>query len=460
MKKIFSIFLIILLLCPAVLADGVVLTYDRDMWNLASENQQLAAINYKDGFENMLISISLNDDIHGEKAVWMFPVPVKPDDVVIDVLKGFPSWYGKDIDTIYKEAVSNSGLVMAGYSTFPVGSLVVLPFIFVREMFSASGRMESASAELNGVTVYETINKMGLTTELITAKSQSSLTQYLQNKGLDLPENSKAMLNYYVGKDYSFVISYISNLTQFKDESQMNSYSYSRRSIPLGVFVKFPTDKIYFPLKPTSVYESQQIPIEIYVMGHVTPELYTKIKPLTEVTYYKQNYLTASPNLASFFNTQQNDYSSMRNVEHTKIKITAPSKYFADDLWIKDSAPVSVGFKNFFATYRVVFGIILFIIFSMLASLLAGLVSFRKEPVPKKHLMLHGLWNCLTAIGFIIATIFMKTKEIDPRVQTKLTEMELDVTPRDKRKILYAFLFYVFFIALVVASSLLLVYAL
>jgi len=54
----------------------------------------------------------------------------------------------------------------------------------------------------------------------------------------------------------------------------------------------------------------------------------------------------------------------------------------------------------------------------------------------------------------------MKTKEIDPRVQAKLTEMELDVTPRDKRKILYAFLFYVFFIALVVASSLLLVYAL
>ncbi|PIN71850.1 hypothetical protein COV21_03995, partial [Candidatus Woesearchaeota archaeon CG10_big_fil_rev_8_21_14_0_10_45_5] len=108
--------------------------YDRDMWNLASENQQLAAINYKDGFENMLISIGLNDDIHGEKAVWMFPVPANPDDVVIDILKGFPLLQGKDIDTVYNTAVGVSGLFMAGYSTFPLGSLVALPFIFVGQM--------------------------------------------------------------------------------------------------------------------------------------------------------------------------------------------------------------------------------------------------------------------------------------------------------------------------------------
>jgi len=460
MKKIFSIFLIILLLCPAVLADGMVHIYDRDMWNLASENQQLAAINYKDGFENMLISIGLNDDIHGEKAVWMFPVPANPDDVVIDILKGFPLLQGKDIDTVYNTAVGVSGLFMAGYSTFPLGSLVALPFIFVGQMrtFSSGAKMEAASAELNGVTVYETINKMGLTTELITAKSQSSLTQYLQNKGLDLPENSKEVLNYYVGKNYSFVVSYISNFEQFKNESRMNSYSY--RGIPLGVFVKFPTDKIYFPLKPTSVYESQQIPILIYVMGHVTPELYPKIKSLTEITYYKEDYFYPSSALAPFFNIQNDDSSSPNNVEYTKIKITAPSKYFADDLWIKNSAPASVGFKNFFATYAVVFRIILFIVLSMLASLLAGLVSFRKEPVPKKRLMLHGLWNCLTSIGFIIATVFMKTREIDPRIQAELKARGLDVASRDKRKILYVFLFYVFFIALVITSSLLLVYAL
>ena len=449
MKKIFSIFIILLLFCPLVFADGMIHIYDRDMWRLGSENQQLVAINYQDGFENMLISIDINDDIHGEKAVWIFPVPSNPDQVVIDILKGYPRFWGKDIDSQFNDIVGGVGIGMVVYSTFP------LP-IFMAPLAYFGVLSPGAFLPREDITVHEKIEKMGLTTELITTKDANSLNKYLQNKGLDIPQESVNILNEYIGKDYSFVVSYISNFAQFKSEAKTGDrYRYDRESgIPIGVFVKFPTDEIYFPLKPTSVYGSQEIPILMYVIGHVTPNLYPEIEQQAEVTYFKQGRYRPEPELQNFFNGR----SEIDNLKYTKIKLNAPSKYFSDDLWIKNSAPISVTIKDFLASIFWLWAIVLYVCFSCIASYLSGLISFKNNPLPKKKLMLHGLWNCLTFIGFLIATIVMKTKQIDPKLQAQLKSQGLDVTPRDNRKVLYTFLFYVFFIALVIASSLLLIF--
>jgi len=78
-----------------VSADGGIVIYDPDMfrWELQDMDQQLCAINYENGFENMLLSVDVSD-LHGEKAVWIFPVPAKPDKTVIDIIKGFPRLWG------------------------------------------------------------------------------------------------------------------------------------------------------------------------------------------------------------------------------------------------------------------------------------------------------------------------------------------------------------------------------
>ena len=126
MKKIFSIFIILLLIFPAVFADGSFHIYDSDMWRLGREQQQLVAINYQEGFENMLISVDITEDIQGEKAVWIFPVPSNPDKVTIDILKGYPRLSGKDIDSEFNDAVGDVGWYSVGYSLFPIS----LPFAF------------------------------------------------------------------------------------------------------------------------------------------------------------------------------------------------------------------------------------------------------------------------------------------------------------------------------------------
>ncbi|MDI3474060.1 MAG: hypothetical protein PWR30_383 [Candidatus Woesearchaeota archaeon] len=436
MKKIlFSIFIILLLVCPLVVADGAILVYDEDMWRLGIENQQFAVINYEDGFENMLISVDITDDIHGEKAVWIFPVPSNPDMIVIDILKGYPRFNGKDIDSQYNEAVNLVERFTTFYSLFP---LSIIPFFSINTLFRG---YESLGLADGDVIVHERIEKIGLTSELITTKDQAALNQYLQNKGLEFPQDSQ-IFDEYIGQDYSFVVSYVSNLTQFKQEAQINE-RYGWNEIEIGVSVKFPTEDIYFPLKPTSVYGSQEIPILIYVVGHVTPELYPGIKQQTKVTYFIDSWYTPETELQSFFNGKE----EIENLKYTKIKINAPSKYLTEDLWIENSAPISVSIKSFLARIAWLWGIILFVILSMISSLLAGLVSFRRDPLPRKKLILHGLWNCLTFIGFLIATILMKTR------QTNNKSQESDGTSRDYRKVLYIFLFYVFFIVLVMVSS-------
>ncbi|MCX6801740.1 MAG: hypothetical protein NT067_01365 [Candidatus Diapherotrites archaeon] len=443
MLAVFSVF------STAVFADGMAHYYHDNMWNLHPEKQQVAAIYFKDGYENLLVSVDLDSEVRGEKAVWIFPVPAEPGKVAIDIFKGFPNFGGQDIDSQYKSAVWGAAAIMGIYSVMPlVGPLAILGTVGYVD-FSASGARKQ-----NEVTIHESIQEMGVTTELITTKSQEALTQYLQGKGLDLPEKSKAIINEYVGKEYSFVVSYISDLEEFRLESQTDQTSkpfyYPGESTPIGIFVKFPTEKIYFPLKPTSVYESAEIPITLFVVGHVSPNISDQVKPLSKTTYYHQNYYynSSSGDSAAFFNNQD-----IKDFDYTMIEITSPSKYLTEDLWIENYAPVSVGLKGFVSANILWFGILWFLALCAVSSIIAGRIALKNPALPDKKLAMHGLWNILTIIGFVIASTYLKTKTLDPKIEAELKAKNISVRVNDPGKALYAFLFYAFFIGLAIVSA-------
>ena len=93
---------------------------DRDMWQLHEERQQLCAINYENGYQNMILSVDV-DELHGEQAVWIFPVPAKPEETVIDIMKGFPSFHGYDIKQRVDREIRDvfSALRLTQIYTFP-----------------------------------------------------------------------------------------------------------------------------------------------------------------------------------------------------------------------------------------------------------------------------------------------------------------------------------------------------
>jgi len=428
MKKVILLLIFITMfstvLSQTVLADGMIYYPDPyDHWHPQVESRQLAAINYEDGFENMLLSIEVTD-FQGEEGVWIFPVPAEPEDTVIDIVKGFPNFYGTDIEQRVERSVEDT------FDYIRLSQIYTIPLMMFRPVTyggyaMAEGMQKTAATDAStGVTVHEHIEEMGLTTELITAERGTGVYNYLTRKGLELPEEAKDVLDEYMGEGYSFVVSWISDIGEFKDSSgEIMPYGYGRRISALGVQTTFPTDKIYFPLKPTSVYGSEEIPIELYVTGYVTPEMYPKIEKSAQVNYYYNERFYVTEDYSEFFNNE----NYIEDFKYTRIELETPSKYLEDDLWIENEPPANIKMADFIVNQVWVWGILVLIICSLFASTFAAMFTYGFSVMNKKKFALFGIANVLSIAGFGILAYLMKIEEryASYRSKTKATQKPL-----------------------------------
>ena len=462
-------------------ADGGVFYYDYDTssWNLQDMDGQACAINYENGLENMILSVNVNN-LQGEKAVWIFPVPSKPEDTKIDIVKEFPKFHGYDVEMRANKEISDTFDLMKISQIFNLNSFYFFnKFIILTQTLG----LKSASDLDKEIQIHSHIEKTGIITELVTAKNISSLSNYLSKRELQLPDDFDLILDEYIGRDYSFVISWISDVEEFKKsqpiaymkevleekntieeikntlEDFINKtetketiifqmaldnindelrnyelYTYPRiknkkneliikirmrdsiirynnalfnYKYAIRTYLSFPTDKIYFPLKTTSIYGDKEIPMLVYVINYVEPEFYKEIKEYAKVNYFLQKEYEVPNKLKFFFN----DKNTIKNLKYTKIKINSPSLYLIDDLWINDSTSTKIILKEYISKYAWFLGIILFILCSCLASMISGMVIFRKDQPDKKKFALFGMFNFLTLIGFAIAAYIAKINE-------------------------------------------------
>ena len=416
MRQYIAVFLIFVLLIPTVAADGMTFRGDTQLFNLQPEKEQAGAIFYENGYENMLLSVSLDWNTTGNRSVWIFPVPAAPEDISIDMLKGYPYLHGKWLEEEYYDTILQTIGTGAAYALFPFSGPSVSVYFMPRH-----GGPLSADIQQD-IQVYQHVEKMGLTSELVTAENADAIERYLSGKGIVLPDGSKEILNEYSGKKYSFVITSVSNVTEFRSQFRGIQYHYATSEMAdmLSVFVRFPTERAYFPLKLTSAYGTRIIPVTITVNGWVTPIVPDTIRAGesirtgdlwftragTVTTYFKQGsdswdakteYIY--PELRKFTNGRE-----LIPAIYTKVRIYTPSSNFTDDLWFENNPPVDVTIKDMIIQNKVLLGILIYLILSMLASLIAGLIVFRSGPVSKIWLIIHGLWNCATVIGLIYAT--------------------------------------------------------
>jgi len=405
MKATISSILFLSLFCSQASADGMMFVYEGNMLRLHAENSQVAAIHHVNGVEHMLISIDVDANIAGDKAVWLFPVPSDPKAVDIDILETFPVFSLIPIEHYLREAIRDFAKLIVSYGT--ILSPLTLFLLYQDRVMDRMDRVaeQEKAAPAPEVTVHKRVEKTGFTTELITTKNQDALDRYLRGKGLNLPKDSRAVIDGYVGKNYSFAISYISNLNTLKSKDTTDFHS-QKTFITMSVYVKFATETMYFPLLPTSVYGDMNIPVKLFVLGHVTPVFYPKIKANSWIFYCTEKDFTPPAELTTFFNTK----SAIDTLEYTFIRLNSPSSSFTEDLWIHSSQPVPLRLAKSFIDYYWIYSLVLFLPLSVIASLLAGIAAFRTNPPSKKRLLFHGLWNGLTFYVFLVATILMRIK--------------------------------------------------
>lgn len=440
MKKFLSI-LILLLLIPSVLADGVIIKPDGDF---VKEHRQFAIINYEKGLQKMIISTQI--DYSDEKSVWVFPVPALPEDVVIDIVPNVPRMYGYDI---LNEAERNVKIVFENIRKSQIYTFI-FDLFFWRGTVMYAEKTTDVMAELNvevgqSVEVIEHIEKEGMVTELVTAKDGAALRLYLVNKGFKLPDKLVPILRDYSNKDYSYVVSWLK-------EKEINYDYYGMPILPpyrrnVGIEIIFPADELYFPMKPTSVYGSEKIPVDIYILGLYEAKLYDKVESFVTTKYFRSygNYFPEYE-IQEFFGT-----NNLANKEYTLIQVNnAPSKYLEDDFWFEEGAPTKIKFASKIVGItrdsRTLLSFVFLIIVSLLTAFITSLVFFRDQ---WKKFTLIGLANTLSIIGLIIAVILFKSKKIDSSLRAKLRQQGvLAITSDFGRKLGFIATFSVLFLIL------------
>jgi len=398
-RNLFVLALLVALCSSFALADGSMHIYNKDLqrWSLTPEQRQLAAINFEGGTENLILAIEPGD-LKGEKAVWIFPIPADSRNVKVEILKEFPNLRTDyDIYSRKNSALGGLFLLSAASQAFTWPPLI-LSTLFLGTV-GMVGSSERDAALIQGTKgyiaiVYEHIEDMGLTTEVVSVHEASDFRNYAAAKGLDLPPESLATLSEYIGKNYAFVVSWVSDVNEFNSLQSQRGMQGSR--IPIGVMASFPSERMYFPLRLTSVYGESEIPLVLYVMGHVTPQLYSGIDGgNASVRYFSLDRYNPSAGLSGFFNGK----TATAKADYTILRINTAAKNFTDDLWIDATVPQKVSGALFALHNSGIIVLVFFLLVSVLASVIAAAIAFRSAKPDLGRFALLGLANILTFIG-------------------------------------------------------------
>lgn len=409
-----------MLLSPILsFADGGMFIYDplAGRFDTHKEINQTAYINYENGFQKMILSIGVDGGLKRD-ALWIFPIPASPEKVVIDIITDVPSLSGEEIFNGASKRIrdaKDTTLMLANPLVW--GAYKAMTSTFSMIPTTKVGMDFNSYPQMSGVTVFEHIEKEGMVSEIISAKDQISIYNYLTGKGLGVEKNSIPILGLYTEKDYSFVVSWIDS-------------SYQQQATGRGVFVTFPTKQIYFPLIPTSVYGSEVVPAEIKIIEHMTPDIFENIKNYVKVSYYTEGrYLGPT----DFYENK-----SGNNLNYTKIELNPPSKYLTEDLWTNNKAPINTILPNFIVNNYYVFFFFSFVFLSVLSSILAGIIVSSRFRSRKGFLKLGliGLANCFTVyIYSIILFLYGDTSTETKEDKEMLEEIKDSSFVKRRRKI-------------------------
>ncbi len=392
---------------------------DTSTWWLLDEDAQFAIINYKAPNESLLLQASLSaaDIQTASKMVWLFPIPTSPENATIGIFRSFPGLGGHYLREHAKRSLENDFFWM--YSS----QIYMLPLaastLLNASRPSAGHDLLPKGLLLGGapsVDVFQRIEHYGMSTELVSASSASALEGYLGHYGIELAPSSSPVIQDYVGKGYSFVVSRVSNVTQFVQSStQGNGFSGSVYS--LSVEVAFTTPKIFFPLRLSSIYGSAEIPIVLEILDYVTPVPFesTTSNLATDTEYIFQPKYVVSSGLAPFFKEQsargQLRNGVLSNLEYTLVIIDGFAKDLTEDLWLEDHAPADVERLSFVRGSSFVIVIPIFIGISMLSSLLAGSYVYRAYNPRRSRFALLGLANASSILGLFLVARWLRIDE-------------------------------------------------
>jgi len=359
-----------------IFADGTIYAIYGKQQTIVEETEQVAFISWKDGIEQMILKIGAKTAANeGSTYIWIFPVPADPEDVTVYHIKTLRYDVGglELHEAIIKGVQIGTDIIFTSSQVWPIIPLIIIYKYFIEPEFSRQGAITSINDY--GVTVHKIIDKYGLVSEVITAKDANGLRRYIKDKhGVELPEEIEKAFSDYIGKNFTFVITESKGLPDigfiinywygpFKELEKLEYIDLPpdlKRKLEgpkaMAVMVEFPTDRPYFPLKPTSIYGDRVIPITLCIDGFWEPNIWEEIKDNIKVEYRvggSPPYITGGGNFRGSFD------------KFTIVHVKAPAKYFKEDFYFKKSDTAETIYNRGIYVIALSVAIVLLIIFGL-----------------------------------------------------------------------------------------------
>ena len=371
--------------CVCAFGDGKVFG-GRDFWALypIGQREQRAAIVHRDGIEKLIIAINI-ELAEKDKALWIFPVPGTPEGTKLDVVDSFPRFSGRDPRQPAGNAIGQ--LMMA------VRATQIYPLIFEAVFMTHLGTSRVDAS------VHTHVEKWGIRSEAITADSLDSLVGYLQEKKAGVQKEELSVFEPYLSGQYVLVVAWIAS----REELLKKFPEYGKRGhVTSGrwpcLYVEFPTERAFYPLRPTSGYGDDHIPVNLFVVDTVRPEAGAALAGKMRVGHFRQR--AALKGAPREFSESLPEGAFL----YTSVRITTEARDLTEDLWFEPVVPLRLRYAEAVESmahpaFGVPLGIALVAVLSYVAAGVSGVLLYGQW---KGYARL-GLWNLLTLVGLVLA---------------------------------------------------------
>ena len=250
MQKAKSYFLIIsisLLFAAHLLAFVGSIQFDKDIEGNFEIPHQFCFINHNKGIQHTILMLNPPEEYDSEQPVYIFPVKANPDSIRIGITNQFPVLDGANIRKVSKWILFSHFNLLRGSQIYTIPLMMfpelnfylqneatemdienefLLDFertlkpVTCKERIKMTGLTNKLlirdKAKTEEIEIKKKIERMGITTELVSAKDIESLSNYVKKHNLNLTDDFKKILNNYIKNGFSLLVYGITDIQKYK----------------------------------------------------------------------------------------------------------------------------------------------------------------------------------------------------------------------------------------------------
>jgi len=273
----------------------------------------------------MVIAIDIDLE-EAEEAVWIFPIPAPGSRAKLDVVDSFPGFSGDDVMEEAAEDIDDLTMLAMATQIYPLAYL--------------AGAGLTAGGGKDAVAQYAEIEKWGIHADLVSANSVDDLDAYLREKKATLAREELTAFETYLSAEHALVVVWIAD----REEVRRQFPQYGERHAGLSgrtpcVYVEFPTELPFYPMRPTSAYGDAVIPVRLFIVGFVEPRAASSLARRMKVSYCVQRRLPSGAP-PDFMDGQRH------RGRYTAVSIDAPAREFTEDLRFGPARSFGLGYAR------------------------------------------------------------------------------------------------------------------